>query len=890
MGNSRAKTGEFGSRHLYPLGSDALLSALGGKGHSLARLTREGYPVPEGFHIGTSAFQLFMAHNDLKPQLEELAKPQVINGRLSFERAARQIREVLNTAALPAELADAILRAWDNLGSPAVAIRSSATAEDMPEHSFAGLQDTYLNVGRSQEILEAVKGCWTSLWNARALSYRHERGIESDKTTMAVLVQRMLNPDVSGVLFTANPLTGNRNEIVVNATYGLGTQVVSGEITPDSFVIDRKTSAILSTTVGDKQFTQVAGTNSGLRTLVTEARLQNAVSISEVELKSLVAMCLAIQEDRKGIPQDIEWLFAAGKAWVLQSRPITNLPPPPLVDIRWDPPEPSAFLGRSQLVEHIPGPVSTLFEDLHMTRSLQRFWGMNLVRRGNHTFEDTQPPASFVVQTTVNGYAYRQLGEPPRSGSLPSKRSSPSNPFYAALRRCISYIRKQCRVFRMWFLWVAEWRLITLPRYLRVIARWNQLDPSIATTEQLWAGIRALSLADARYWYRGGAWNVFSMTRGTEYALDRFLQEHGQGQISTGLLLSGMASPAFEANLSLWRIAEIVRKNSGLLADLLRVPPSLWFDRLLEHPRGTEAASMLNTYLREHGHRVFTLDFVEPPECEATEQLGRTLQSLVLASEYNPHSVQTSLNARRAEMLRNARKTFRGKQRWKFEWLHWRARHFYPNREAAFSHLGRAWTVLRPFAFELGRRLAARSTLNEPSDIYYLTVDELGRAIRSVLVNDGLPELKTLAQQRQLLRESRKRLNPPIHIGKPPFWLRDRIVADDQERSFQQMLEGSAVSPGKVTAPASLILSTGDFERMQPNTILVCPATTPAWTQLFPQAIGLVTDIGGILAHGSIVAREYGIPAVLGIPDATKTISDGQVITVDGDKGTVTLC
>ena len=217
-------------------------------------------------------------------------------------------------------------------------------------------------------------------------------------------------------------------------------------------------------------------------------------------------------------------------------------------------------------------------------------------------------------------------------------------------------------------------------------------------------------------------------------------------------------------------------------------------------------------------------------------------------------------------------------------------------------YLGRAWTVLRPLAKELGRRLVDAGTLHAPGDIFFLTTTELGRAVRSIVALDrlpvshktahypngpGLPEYSDLAVERRELREARKRLKPPALIPGPPPW--SPLAPDADRETPGNVLEGSAVSPGRVTGEACVILSPRDFDRMRPGTILVCPATTPAWTQLFPQAVGLVTDIGGILAHGSIVAREYGIPAVLGLVNATQRIRDGQTLTVDGDKGYVEL-
>lgn len=216
-------------------------------------------------------------------------------------------------------------------------------------------------------------------------------------------------------------------------------------------------------------------------------------------------------------------------------------------------------------------------------------------------------------------------------------------------------------------------------------------------------------------------------------------------------------------------------------------------------------------------------------------------------------------------------------------------------------YMGKAWTVLRPLARELGKRLLKAGTLHEADHIYFLTTAELGKAVRALVadaqarargISGSTPAVIELADQavaRRDLREARRQLNPPFHVPGPPPWARKPGGQEEDAAVADNVLTGSPVSPGKVTALASLVLSPAEFDKMRPGTILVCPTTTPAWTSLFPQAVGLVTNIGGILAHGSIVAREYGIPAVLGIEGATEQIRDGQLITVDGDRGTVTL-
>ena len=925
------------------LGDPAPLETVGGKGQSLARLVGAGFAVPDGCILTTHAYRRFVDEAGIGPSLLDAAKPEVLNGALSFDTAATRLRDLFESARSSRDLDDALSKVYAAVGADAapVAVRSSATAEDLPNLSFAGQQESYLNIRSLDAFVAAVRNCWASAWSTRALAYRHRMGVDNAAIAVAVVVQRLVDADTAGVIFTANPTTGARNEIIVNASYGLGEGVVGGTVGPDEFVLDRITHAardthpardnhpvrdtrlgdqapavedahpgdpagdtgksgtgrdtrpraVRETLLGSKARMVVADRDSGTRLVSVPPDRRAAPSLSASQLSELGHLALAVEEHFAGVPQDIEWGYASGKLWLLQSRPITSLPPEPLANVRWDPPEPGAYLQHSQWVEHVPDPASTLFEDLHMKRSLQQAWGRNLARRGNHDFEDTQPPASFHLTTTVNGFAYRQVGEPPRTG----------RPAPARTRRRRRRLAGTTATLRMYLTFVPKWRYVALPRYLRTIRAWGALDLGTASIEQLWTGVRELSKADARYWYNDGVWNAFALARGTELQLHNFLAEHSDGQFTSGQFLSGLESPAFDAQTTLSAVAEAIRDDEALFNAVVAASPHRLREILDAHPNGATARRALADYFATYGHQVFTLDFVEPGEAENP---STTLQSLhaQLLTPYDAKVARRQLRQRRREAFKAATRHFKGSPRWRFWWRVRIARRYYPNRERAMFHLGRAWTVLRPLARELGKRLVDAGTLHAPDDIFFLTAAELGSAVRSIVALDGLPEshkhahypngpglpeFADLAVERRELREARKRLKPPALIPGPPPWSPLAPHADGE--TPDNVLKGSAVSPGRATGEACVILSPSDFDRMRPGTILVCPTTTPAWTQLFPQALGLVTDIGGILAHGSIVAREYGIPAVLGLADATERIRDGQTLTVDGDKGCVEL-
>lgn len=925
---------------------DDSLESVGGKGRSLIQLIRHGLPVPDGFIVTAHAYREYIKNAQLQTRILKLARPQISAGKVSFDEASTKIQDLFAQSPLSQDLQQAILQAYDRFmpQGATVAVRSSANAEDLPDMSFAGQQDTYLNVGGATQLINAIHRCWASLWTARALNYRNHMGIDHDQVAMAVVVQRMANAEVSGVLFTANPATGARDEIIVNASFGLGEAIVSGEVTPDIWVLDRTSLAPKDSITGNKAHKVVAAVDGGVTLVEIKTEDRNEQCLDDTRLTELAGLALKVEAAFDGVPQDIEWVWAQHQLWLVQSRPITSLPPAPLKDVHWDAPEPGAFLTRSQIVEHIPGPVSPLFEHLHMQQSLQYCWALNNRDLHGADLEDTLPPTSFHVQTTVNGYAYRQLGSPP-SPAPPPSRWAFNGAFTAILASWKSAtqwlpdaVRQQMKAPWGWFSTrfqsdvrvVLGWRFITLPRYQRTVRNWARLNLTDATDEQLWKGMRVLSQADARYWYRNGAWSAFHLSRTTETELHTFAQQLSRERsidapasrdtLNGGEFLTGLKSRAFDAQVALWRIAEKIRAENALYEAVLAAPPQRVDQLLRNHEGRRDLVRDLDNWLEAYGKQIFTLDFAEPLLAEDRVKVMQNLKSLVTRTDYDPVAQQHRMIEARDKLTDETAQAIADvKVRKTFLDLVRRARRFYPNREEAMFFMGTAWSALRPIAHELGRRLVSAGMLDEPGDIYFLTAAEVGRAVRVLAnrrraqrmaadprfaslnieqrldINMSLPHLRTLAVERRQLREARRRLNPPEFIpGPPPFYWRpdDEKVRPagpdtDANRRSVKAFNGSPVSPGRITAPVSLVLTTDDFDRMKSGTILVCPATTPAWTQLFTQAVGLVTDIGGPLAHGSIVAREFGIPAVLGLGDISRRLQDGQVITLDGTRGTV---
>ena len=761
---------------VIPLTHVASLELVGGKAQSLSRLCNAGYRVPNGEILTTTAYQRFVDVHGIGERLLDAALPDIRSEKLVFTEAVIRVRALLDSFPLTGELSDAIASIYDELEGQnrTLAVRSSATVEDQPAHSFAGQHATYLNIAGFDALIEAVRNCWASLWSERALSYRHQVGIRNTDVAMAVVIQQLISADVAGITFTANPLTGARNEIHINASRGLGEAVVSGLVNPDEFVLDRTTSNVITTNLGSKGKPDHKRSVNELGVQSLERDLSAKPCLTSHELNMLADQAITIEKLFENKPQDIEWAFREGELWLLQSRAITRLPPEPLENVRWDPPEPGAYLQRSQWVEHVPEPVSTLFEDLHMRRSLQEAWGRNLTRRGNHDFEDTQPPACFRLTTTVNGFAYRHVGEPPRTGRLVPTRMKRASRF-------MQYVSK----LRIYTTFTAKWRYVALPRYLRKIRLWRKLDPSSASIEQLWKGIRALSQADAAYWFNGGVWNAFALSRGTESQLQTFLHEFGADEFTSGHFLRGLKSAAFDGQVALFRIAALIRSDNQLCECVIKHSPELMLEILASHPQAQTIETAISEYFKKFGHQLRTLDFGEPLESEDQLNTLRSLHAYVLQPSLDPDRNRDRLRLEQRQVQKRAAKHFRGNLRLKFWWRIWIARRYYPYREAAMFHLGRAWTVLRPLAIELGQRLVERGTLHKADDVFYLTSEEIGRAIRSIVAIDRLPDthrrahypngatIPELAQrvvERRTLRSRRTSLTPPFLIPGPPPW------------------------------------------------------------------------------------------------------------------------
>jgi pyruvate,water dikinase len=861
----------------------------GGKGVGLGGLAQAGLPVPPGFVLNTAAYADFVAANHLGAGIQELAALPPLAAPQDYEDASKRIRALFTGGTLPAVIAAELDGAYRLLGNgdAAVAVRSSATAEDLASASFAGQQDTYLNVRGPEALAAAVADCWASLWTARAMAYRAREGIGPDAVRLAVVVQQMVEADAAGVMFTANPANGRRDQIVIGAAWGLGESVVSGTVTTDDVVVEAGTGRVLSRRTADKEVMTVYADRGTHEQPVPAARRRQPV-LDDKAAAELAGHGTRIA-DQFGAPQDIEWARAGDQFFILQSRPITALPEPAAdTPDTWTVPYPNGLYFRASIVEQLPDPLSPLFADLidgSVSRSLRALMadavGKNVVGE-----DDVGLP-------TINGYAYYYY----RTSAM-----------WRVMGKSLTAMRALARGKA--HMGVAGWREFSHPRYAEVIKNWSTKPVGELSGAELLEGVQ--TLLDAGTVYYTAVQSIIPIAATSEISFrmyyDRFVRRDGDPPAQTFLL--GYDSEPIRAEKSLYDLAAWARGVPGLDRAILNSPTAALAEsqRTGLPPAGVDPAlwqqwhPRFQDHLGRFGHAVYNLDFISPVPADDPAPLLETVKFYLRGQGNDPHERQRLSAARREDETSRTIARLGPKRRAAFlRLLRW-AQNAAPVREDALADVGLAWPLLRRMLFELGHRLVGSSVIAEAGDVFWLRHRELRSAVEFGLAGPGTPAAVAITgaerpvragavEERKMLWRGQAKAAAPQLLPESRWMERafgSMMPAAPQDQSGD-VIKGVGASSGRVTAPARVLGGPQDFDRMVPGDVLVARITTPAWTSLFAMASAVVTDVGGPLSHSSIIAREYGIPAVLGTGVATQRLTSGQRIRVDGDAGTVTI-
>lgn len=828
------------------------LALVGGKGANLGELLRAGFDVPDGFVVTTAAYDRFVADNHLAEQIQARAEQDDIAG----------INELFDGGAIGPDLAAAITGAYAGMGAGPVAVRSSATAEDLPEASFAGQQETFLNVIGADAVLVAVRRCWASLWTERAIAYRATRAEAAGRLSIAVVVQQLAPAEVSGVLFTANPANGRRDEAVITSAWGLGESVVGGTVDTDTYVV--RTDGAVQVTLGAKAVMTVP-TESGSAEVATPADRRGQPSLTNTQAGELTEVGREVAA-HFGVPQDIEWVRHDGRFRLVQARPITALPEPVgEMPTEWAPPRRGSLYFRASIVEQMPDPLTPLFADMVRTAVPQ---GLDSL------FDDLGGLGPFDVDfPTINGYAFYDYGG----------RAFVRMMFLAPA--LLTLLFKKGLVVR-------RWGDQELPRYQATVQGWSDRDPATLTAVELLAGVQELLDAGCRYYT--SVQMVIPMASTGELTwtglYDRVLRRAGDPQATEFLL--GFDSAPIRAEKSLFELGRWCQQDDAL-TETLRSPET---DALADVPpegvaaqRWADWRARLDGHLAAYGYTIYNLDWINPVPADDPAPVLAALRHVLSGAATDPAERQQRAADRRVRLTEAlfdrldparralARKVLNFAQTWA------------PIREDALAAMGLAWPMLRRLLRELGRRLAATGSLDDPADVFWLRSEEARRLAADADAGRRSEGPSTLVAERWTVWRGQSLATPPQYLPQSRLMRSMEGMLPAREQEDGLVLTGVTGSGGSVRAPARVLSGPADFGAFQAGEVLVASITTPAYTPLFAMAAAVVTDIGGVLSHGSIVAREYGIPAVLGTGVATKRIRTGDELTVDGTRGQVLL-
>ncbi len=881
---------------ILPLASETSLEASGGKGASLARLARAGFSVPPGFIVTTPAYRDCVSGNRMGTWILDTARAARIEDTTALEATSAAIRARFASATVRPEVADAIRDAYAALGRPPVAVRSSATTEDLPDLSFAGQQDTMLNVMGEAALLHAVVQCWSSLWTGRAIAYRARNGIAHEDAALAVVVQRMVASEVSGVLFTANPLTGKRTETVIEATFGLGEALVSGRVEPDRYVVDVPARRVLEGRMGAKALSIRPRPEGGTFEAQEDAARRATLTESAVlELAGLGQRVATLFD----APQDIEWAQAGGRFHLLQARPITSLFPQP----EGLPGDELRVLVSAGAFQGMLDPITPLGSDLFrvvMPRAGASLGGPAAHFRpsvivGERWFLDLTPLLRRQRIRAIVRNALRVI-EPTTGEALDDLLAelapAPAEPLSwlrALSPRFLAVIGRALGNLTYNLLWPDRGRARTQRRLAAAIDAFRQRSAATRSLAE-----RVALFQQAFDWVLQSGLPLLMPALGTGLGSLRVLHwlaaELPDGGKRVLELTRGLPhNVTTEMDLELWGVARAIRSDPHAAA-FRDAEPGALARAFVQGRLPPVAHTAIDGFLRSYGMRgVGEIDLGRPRWRDDPTALMQVLQSYLHIDddERAPDAVfrRGAEAAQRSlvSLLSDVRRT-------RFGWLKSFVMKRAARRMRALAGLRESpkFTVISMFdAVRVGllvssRDLAASGVLDSPEDIFFLYLDEL----RALAAGETRDWRSMVAERRKTYaRELRRRRIPRVLLSDGRAFFGGGGSA---ERTTGGTLAGTPVSPGVGVGPVRVVLDPRAAQ-LTPGEILVCRGTDPAWTPLFLVAAGLVTEVGGLITHGAVVAREYGIPAVVGVHDATIRLHTGDRVRVDGTSGKITI-
>jgi len=872
-------------------------NAIGAKALGLVRMSQMGLRVPAGFCVTAHVYQDHVKANGIARRIASLLDDIASAPLASKKSILSDIREVIAEAPMSAAVRKAIGEYYRQLGAPRVAVRSSATAEDLPGQSFAGQYDTILGVADLDECIAAIKKCWASLWTERAYDYRQKNSFDHLAVGMAVIVQSLVAADASGVLFTADPTTGRSDRIVVEACFGLGEALVAGRVTPDRFIIAKRNLRMVSRIISRKQTECAVDERGGVRHRPIGPERMSCPSIDKrmaVKLARLARKAEAKFEH----PQDMEWAVHGRKIFFVQSRPITTLPAPR----SW---EERQVWTNANLGEVVPDVMTPMTYSVILTggqaflASVLRLLGIDfgaINQAGKDPLADLIAGRIYFNVNTCLGLIrglpggrrinFGKLfgGEQARLSELGQLDISDEDipQFKFSLRKII--LRLPWSVHSV----LAHGRRGGQTRLRELGVRNDQLHSLVLSR------MSERELADEVMVVIEDGMQTFDVLYGVValaplpllYKIcERWLGDT-DGALANGLLTGVGNMVTTAAGIDLWGLARQAHETPEVERELLSADS--WLStrtRIQAVNGGRKFLESWDHFMTRHGHHcrgeieLYNQRWSETPDYVlklVRGYLGQVDQRDPIRGYEERSHLRRQIEERCRRLLKNPMK------RMIFRSVLTRAQTGSGFRENLKSEGMRWLTALRRILLELGVRLVGRGVLNAPADVFFLTLEELTAIERGETCVDA----HQITADRRAERERNESVTPPkVVVGR---FDPEKSVPDTIDTGAR-VLNGLGASAGVVTGKARVILRADTDEQLLAGEILVAPFTDAGWTPYFVPAAGIVIEQGGLLSHGSIIAREYGIPAVVNVGHATRILQTGQTLRVDGNRGIVTV-
>ncbi len=855
------------------------LLLVGGKGVNLGELSKiPDIKVPEGFCITTAGFQRAIEQNDSYHALLDQLNRLNVKDRDQISEISRKIREIILEAVIPSDVVNAVSTYLSKFGEElAYAVRSSATAEDLPHASFAGQQDTYLNIIGKENILQHISKCWASLFTDRAVIYRMQNEFDHNQVYLAVVIQKMVFPQASGILFTADPITSNRKVLSIDASLGLGEALVSGLVSADCYKVQG--NEIVDKRIATKKLAIYGRKEGGTETQQIDSKKQMAQTLSEQQILQLAQIGRQIETYFR-FPQDIEWCLVEDIFYIVQSRPITTLYPIPEVDDKED--HVYLSVGHQQMMTDPIKPLGLSFWMLTSRAPMRKAGGRLFVDISQNlaspdrrkmfieAIGKSDPLLKDALLKVVGQEEFIESSSSMNQAPTPTRtdQAQSSSSFKALIENDPTIVSDLIKK--------NETSIEELKQTIQMKSGSDLMDFILEDLQKL----REL-LFDPR-----SSAVFMSAMNATEWINEKiyeWLDEKNVGDIITQSVPNNITS---EMGLALMDVADVIRPYPEVVDYLQHIEDDNFLDELIKFEGGQETKDAIDEYLRKYG--MGCTGEIDLTRTRWSEK-PTTLIPMILSNikNFEPHASRRKFEQglekalkKEQELVERLMELPNGKQKAvEIKEVISLIRNFIGYREYPKYGMISRYFVYKLALLKEAEQLVKMNVISEVEDIFYLTFEELHEVVRTKkldykIINKRKDEYKLF-----------NKLTPPRVITSD-----GEIIVGEYKRENlpPEAIVGLAVSSGVIEGRARVILNMEDAN-LKEGDILVTSFTDPSWTPLFVAIKGLVTEVGGLMTHGAVIAREYGLPAVVGVENATKLIKDGQRIRVHGTEGYIEI-